>query len=218
MAALYGILFPLKWNDIPLFKDDEGVGVSEQAMRPMRPDAQRSQIALLKAALDVFAASGVDAPYRLIAQAAGVGVGTIYRHYPQRSDLIVAVYRQELEACAAAADEFAAEFEPGEALDRWMRRLVDFVNAKRGMVAALHSGDSAYKGLAVLLESTLRPVLQQLLGAASAAGDIRGGVDSWDLLRAASSLATPYSDVEPDHAYRMVALLVDGLRYEHRFS
>jgi len=191
----------------------EDAGVSEQGRRPIRPDAQRSQSALLRAALDVFAASSVDAPYRMIAQAAGVGVGTIYRHYPQRSDLIVAVYRQELETCAAAAAEFSAEYEAGEALDRWMRRLVDFLNAKRGLVAALHSGDPAYKGLSTLLEGTLKPALQRLLDDAGDAGNIHVDVDAWDLLRAASSLATHYADVRPDHGYRMVALLVNGLRY-----
>lgn len=191
----------------------EGVAVERVAARSLRPDAQRSMTALLHAALDVFTASGVDAPYRQIAKTAGVGIGTIYRHYPQRSDLIIAVYRQELEACALAAAEFAERYEPGEALDRWMRRLVDFVSAKQGMAAALHSGDPAYAGLAVLLERTLKPALQRLLDAAGAAGEIRKGIDAWDLLRAVSSLATPHNDVAPDHAYRMVVLLVDGLRH-----
>lgn len=180
--------------------------------RLKRADARRSTAALLEAALKVFTVSGVDAPYRTIADAAGVGMGTIYRHFPQRSDLIVAVYRRELQACAAAAT-LSKSCAPGEALDRWMQRLVDFVVAKRGLAAALHSGDPAYEGLPALLERTLRPALQGLLDQAAGVGEIRSGVDAWDLLRATSGLCTPAPDVTPDHPQRMVALLVDGLRY-----
>src|SRR5579871_3322793 len=100
--------------------------------RRVRADAQRNIDALLKAALAVFATSGVDAPVREIAERAGVGVGTVYRHFPQRSDLIAAVFRREIDACADAAPLLAAECEPGEALSRWVQRYVDFIAAKRG--------------------------------------------------------------------------------------
>src|ERR1041385_1283416 len=103
------------------------VELHQRADRPVRADARRNMEALLKSALAVFATSGVDAPVREIAEKAGVGVGTVYRHFPQRSDLIVAVFRQEVDACAAAAAELAAEHEPAEALARWMQRYVDFV-------------------------------------------------------------------------------------------
>src|SRR5579871_4585158 len=90
--------------------------------RPIRADARRNLDALLRAAMAVFATSGVDAPVREIAEKAGVGVGTVYRHFPQRSDLIVAVFRHQVDACADAAPVLAAEHEPGEALARWMQR------------------------------------------------------------------------------------------------
>lgn len=186
----------------------------DSSARPRRADAQRSMAALLPAALKVFTEHGVDAPYRTIADAAGVGMGTIYRHYPQRSDLIIAVYRRELQACADAAVELAADYPPAAALDMWMLRLVDFIVAKRGLASALHSGDPAFAGLPALLEQTLKPALQRLLDTAAASGDIRSGVDAWDLLRAASSLCTPAPDVSADHPQRMIAILVDGLRYE----
>lgn len=183
-------------------------------VRSRRADAQRSMTRLLQAALQVFTEVGVDAPYRAIADAAGVGMGTIYRHFPERSDLVIAVYQRELQMCADAATDLANRYAPGEALDRWMQRLVEFVIAKRGLAAALHSGDPAFAGLPALLERTLRPALQRLLDAAATTGEIRHGVDAWDLLRAASSLCTPAPDVTPDHPLRMVAVLVDGLRYE----
>ena len=181
--------------------------------RRLRADARRNIDALLEAAKAVFFASGVDAPVREIAEKAGVGIGTIYRHFPQRSDLIVGVFRREVDACADAAAVLAAEHEPGEALARWMQRYVDFISAKRGLAAALHSGDPAYNALPAYFQERLLPAFQTLLEAAAAAGKVRGGVEPYDLLRAVASLCTPAHDVGPDHARRMVDLLIDGLRY-----
>ena len=106
--------------------------------RPIRADAQRNLDALLEAALAVFSTSGVDAPVREIAVRAGVGVGTVYRHFPERSDLIAAVFRREIDACANAAPILAAEHAPGEALARWMQRYAAFIATKRGLATALH--------------------------------------------------------------------------------
>jgi AcrR family transcriptional regulator len=160
----------------------------------------------------VFATSEVDAPVREIAEKAGVGIGTVYRHFPQRSDLIVAVFRHEVDACAAAASVLATEHEPGEGLARWMLRYVDFIAAKRGLAAALHSGNPAFDALPAYFQKRLRPALRTLLEAAAAAGEVRAGAEPDDLLRAVASLCTPARDVGPAHARRMVALLVDGLR------
>ncbi len=101
----------------------------------VRADARRNTDALLEAALAVFAASGVDAPVREIAARAGVGVGTVYRHFPQRSDLVAAVFLHEVDACADAAPALAAAHGPGEALARWMQRYAAFVATKRGLAA-----------------------------------------------------------------------------------
>jgi AcrR family transcriptional regulator len=162
--------------------------------------------------MEVFATSGVDAPVREIVERAGVGIGTVYRHFPQRSDLIVAVFRREVNACADAAAILAAEHEPGEALARWMQRYVDFISAKRGLAAALHSGNPAYDTLPAYFRKRLRPALQTLLEAATAAGKVRAGVEPDDLLRAVASLCAPAHDGDPAYARRMVALLADGLR------
>ena len=161
----------------------------------------------------MFATSGVDAPVREIAVKAGVGIGTIYRHFPQRSDLVVAVFRQQIDDCAESASALVAKHPPGEALGLWVGRYVDFLAAKRGLAAALHSGDPAFDALPAYFEARLRPALQALLDAAAGAGEVRAGVDPYDLLRAVGSLCTPSHDVGPDHARRMVGLLVDGLRY-----
>ena len=186
----------------------------ESAMpRPKRADAQRKMGSLLKAAMQVFRTSGVDAPVREIAQKAGVGLGTVYRHFPQRSDLIKAVFQSQVDACADAAPELSAQYTPGDALAHWMQRYVDFVATKRGLAAALHSGDPAYSALPSLFNTRLLPALKTLLDAAIASGAVRSGIDAEELLHAVANLCRVSHEKEPVYARRMVALLVDGLRY-----
>ncbi|RYX80650.1 TetR/AcrR family transcriptional regulator [bacterium] len=188
---------------------------SVRAPRRVRADAQRNIDSLLQSAMQVFAVSGVDAPVREIAEKAGVGIGTVYRHFPERSDLIVAVFRHEVDACAAAAATLASEYEPGEALSRWMQRYVDFIAAKRGLAAALHSGNPAFDVLPAYFQKHLRPALQNLLDAAAAEGKVRTDVDPDDLLMAVASLSSfsAPGDSQGDQKRRMIALLMDGLRY-----
>jgi AcrR family transcriptional regulator len=181
--------------------------------RRMRVDAQRKMTSLLHAAMEVFAKSGVDAPVREIAERAGVGLGTVYRHFPQRSDLIVAVFRNQMDACADAAPVIASKYEPSEALALWMQRYVDFIGTKRGLAAALHSGDPAYSALPGYFDKRLRPALEGLLDAAVAAGVVRPGIEADDLLRAVATLCHGPHGQEPTYARKMVELLVDGLRY-----
>jgi AcrR family transcriptional regulator len=172
--------------------------------------------ALLEAAKAAFVASGVDAPVREIAARAGVGLGTVYRHFPQRSDLVAAVFRREVDACAAAAAKLGREHEPGEALERWLHRYTSFVATKRGLAAALHSGDPAFDGLPAYFKQHLGPALQSLLDAAMSAGEIRSDVEPGDLLRAVSSLCQPVGEERAGQSQRMLALLIDGLRYGAR--
>jgi AcrR family transcriptional regulator len=168
---------------------------------------------LLQAAKEVFATSGVDAPVREIAEKAGVGLGTLYRHFPQRSDLIAAVFRREIDACADAAPILSAEREPFDALASWMQRYAAFVAAKRGLAKALHSGDPAFDSLPGYFDQRLRPALRTLLEAATAAGEVRADVDADELLGAVASLCMSAYNTGPGRAERMVALLVNGLRH-----
>jgi AcrR family transcriptional regulator len=186
--------------------------------RRVRADAQRNIDSLLRSAMAVFAASGVDAPVREIAEKAGVGIGTVYRHFPQRSDLIVAVFRHEVDACADAASILAAEHAPGEALAQWMQRYVDFIAAKRGLATALHSGDPAFDTLPAYFQQRLEPALRTLLESAAAAGEVRTDIAAMDLLGAVASLCMHAYNQGHEHARRMVSLLVDGLRYGARSS
>jgi AcrR family transcriptional regulator len=196
--------------------EDERTDLGRRA-RPVRADALRNFETLLETAMQVFATSGVDAPAREIADKAGVGVGTLYRHFPQRSDLIVAVFRNEVDACAEAASVLAAEHEPGDALDLWLQRYIDFIAAKRGLSAALPSGNPAFESLPIYFQEKLRPALQSLLEAAAKAGKVRADIDPAELLLAVARLCAPNDRGGiNEQSRRMVALLIDGLRYQRR--
>ncbi|WP_436532828.1 TetR/AcrR family transcriptional regulator [Actinoplanes sp. HUAS TT8] len=183
-----------------------------EPVRRVRADAQRSRDALREAAREVFAVSGVDAPVREIAERAGVGLGTVYRHFPQRSDLVAAVFQHAIDRCAAAAREIAAQHPPLEALRLWLDRYIEFMATKRGLAAALHSGDPAFATLPAYFDRNLRPALVSLLDAAAAAGQVRRDVAAEDLLMAVANLCLP-AEGDPEHTRRMVSLLVDGLRF-----
>jgi AcrR family transcriptional regulator len=190
-----------------------GPGAHERAPRRLRADAQRNIDSLLEAAKSVFGTSGVDAPAKEIADRAGVGVGTLYRHFPQRSDLVKAVFQREVDACADAAPALSAAHEPGEALAKWLHRYTEFLAAKRGLAAALHSGDPAFDALPGYFMQRLGPALGSLLDAAAAADEIRADIEPKDLLYAVSNLCLPLSDGGAGYSRRMVGLLIDGLRY-----
>ena len=184
-----------------------------QAGRPVRADARRNEDALLEAAKRVFATAGVDAPAREIAAQAGVGVGTLYRRFSKRSDLIAAVFRREIDACVADVQKFAAEKAPDEALTSGLMRYTRFVATKRGLAAALHSGDPAFDALPIYFRTRFEPALQSLLETAAAAGVIRNDIVAYDLLRAIGNLSVATGEDGVDHIRRMVALLIDGLKH-----
>ena len=190
-----------------------GPGAPERAPRRLRADAQRNIDSLLEAAKTVFGTSGVDAPAKQIADLAGVGVGTLYRHFPQRSDLVKAVFQREVDACANAATTLAAAHEPGAALAKWLHRYTEFLATKRGLATALHSGDPAYCALPAYFMQRLGPALGSLLEAATASGEIRGGISAKDILHAVANLCVPVPGEGVAYSQRMVALLIDGLRY-----
>jgi AcrR family transcriptional regulator len=194
---------------------DHQTRAAKDAARPQRADAQQNDDSLLEAAKAVFAESGVDAPVRSIAERAGVGVGTLYRHFPLRSDLISAVFRREIDACVDAAPALEADYPTGEALDRWIMRYTQFVATKRGLAAALHSGGATYEPLAEYFSIRLTPTLRRLLDAALASGEITHDVDPAEFLGAVANLCHaggPPGSGSAGRAERMVQLLLAGLR------
>ncbi|GLY29243.1 TetR family transcriptional regulator [Kineosporia sp. NBRC 101731] len=183
----------------------------------MRADARRNQETLLDAAAAVFVRQGVEAPVRAIATEAGVGTATIYRHFPTRADLIVAVYRHQVESLAARGPELAGSgatphATPHEALGRWLHEFVDFVITKHGLPAALQSADPCYDPLHDYFVERLEPVCAELLRAAEASGEINPGQDAYELMRAVGSLCAGSGTTRTYDARHLVGLLVAGLR------
>ncbi|UFN48924.1 TetR/AcrR family transcriptional regulator [Roseomonas sp. OT10] len=178
---------------------------------PMRSDARRNEMAIVKAAKTEFAKNGVDVPVRVIAASAGVGMGTLYRHFPKRSDLIVAVFRREIDACADDAATFASTKAPLAALAAWLQRYAEFIETKHGFSAALHSGDPDYDELPIHFRMRFEPALENLLETARSAGVVRADVTAFDLLRGIGNLATASGPGGPAHVRVMLGLIVDGL-------
>jgi len=179
----------------------------------LRADARRNEEAILEAAKHVFATSGVDAPIREIAGQAGVGLGTLYRRFPTRADLVAAVFRREVDACADAAAPLSAAGEPIEALAGWLMRYTRFLATKQGLAAALRSGDATFATLPAYFRDRFEPTLTTLLNATTDAGETRGDVAPYDLLRAIGNLSVSADDEGVQHTERMIRLLIDGLRY-----
>ncbi|HEX3923204.1 MAG TPA: TetR/AcrR family transcriptional regulator [Streptosporangiaceae bacterium] len=186
---------------------------AERTSPQKRADARRNEQALLAAAAAVFVTTGVEAPVRDIAARAGVGMGTIYRHFPTRADLIIAVYRHQVDACAAAGPALlASSSTPHAALTQWVDLFVDFLVTKHGLAAALQSDSARFEALHAYFLDRLVPVCAQLLDAAGAAGEIHPDVDAYGLLRGIGSLCVGGGADARYDARRMVGLLIAGLR------
>ncbi|WP_433286110.1 TetR/AcrR family transcriptional regulator [Pseudonocardia sp. CA-142604] len=188
---------------------DEGAG---HAARSKRADARRNEQTLLDAAAAVFVTSGVEAPVRDIAARAGVGTGTIYRHFPTRADLIIAVYRHQVEACAEAGPVLlATSASPHAALGRWINLFVDFLVTKHGLAAVLQSDNAGFETLHAYFLDRLVPVCTQLLDAAAGSGEIRSDLDAYELMRGVGNLCIGAESDPSYDARRMVELLIAGL-------
>ncbi|OLF15825.1 TetR/AcrR family transcriptional regulator [Actinophytocola xanthii] len=186
--------------------------MAEDAPR-RRADAQRNEKALLDAAAAAFVAAGVEAPVREIAARAGVGVGTVYRHFPTRADLVVAVYRHQVEACVEAGPRCLAEAPtPYGALTRWIDLFVDLLVTKHGLAAALRSDSTQFDALHSYFLDRLLPVAARLLEAAADSGEVRSDLEAYEVMRGVGNLCIG-ADNDPRYdARRVVGVLVAGLR------
>ncbi|MEU0338384.1 TetR/AcrR family transcriptional regulator [Streptomyces bobili] len=191
---------------------DERTSTGEAA-QTKRKDARRNKESLLDAAAAVFVTSGVEAPVRDIAARAGVGLGTIYRHFPTRADLIVAVYRHQVEACAEAGPALlAAGPTPHAALGQWINLFVDFLVTKHGLAAVLQSDNAGFDTLHAYFLDRLVPVCAELLEAAASAGEIRSDLQAYDLMRGVGNLCIGAETDSRYDARRLVDVLIAGLR------
>lgn len=180
--------------------------------RKPRADAQANRQKVLQAARIQFAQDGPDASLNEVARRAGVGVATLYRHFPTRESLVAAVYANELHELGAAADRLLASLPPDEALTTWAARFVEYAGTKRGLGEALHAirrqQDDGLDPRAVLTSS-----MDKLLAAGREAGTLQADLDGEDLLFAFAGLWTlPHDDRFPARAKRLVDLVLAGLR------
>jgi AcrR family transcriptional regulator len=182
--------------------------------RPLRADARRNRDRLLEVAVRAFSQVGPDVTLDAIAKEAGVGIGTLYRHFPTREALIEAAYRNELARLCDAAPELLLTMPPDQAARTWMDRYIDYMATKRGMADALRvviaSGGTPY----AQSRDRLLTAIGTLLKAGHEAGTLRGDVDPADALTSLSGLALAAGQPERrEQAGRLLDLLMDALRY-----
>jgi AcrR family transcriptional regulator len=190
----------------------DGILPTKPARKP-RADVVRNRQRVLEAAKAVFAAGGPAASLEAVARRAGVGVGTLYRHFPTREALFEAAYRREVEQLVELAEQLGTDLPPLEALRRWMHANVEFVATKKGMSAALAVAVHSSSDLSAYSMNRLSRALGVLLQRAVEAGAIRADVSAEDILRTIVGLC--YTHDKPGwqgNVLRLVDVFVDGMR------
>ncbi len=191
-----------------------GTEPASQAGSPMRADARRNYERLLAAAAAAFAEHGADdVSLEEIARRAGVGIGTLYRHFPARQALLEAVYKDQVDGLEVLAGKLLAAESPADALAQWMRAFVAFGRTKRSLSGALVATIGKDSELLSACSATLRKCTDMLLDRGKQAGLVREDVRSGDVLRLSHGLilATDAAPSDPGQADRLIGLLVDGL-------
>jgi AcrR family transcriptional regulator len=186
---------------------------TEPAGRKPRADGQRNRERLLQTAKAAFADAGPDVSLDEIARRAGVGIGTLYRHFPNRDAIVEAVYRREVQQLADAATRLLDTRSPGEALHQWMRLFVDYIATKKVIGSALSSIVGGVSELYAASGALIIGAMDTLVSRAAASGDIRPDTDSNDVLRALVGFT--YGNTGPgweESALRLIDILMDGLR------
>lgn len=181
--------------------------------RRPRADAERNRAKLMEAAKNLFAAKGTEAGLEEIARAAGVGIGTLYRNFPNRDALVEQVYRHEIEQLGEAAETLAASHPPVEALRAWLLMSVDYLAAKRAMAELLQASEGGTSELYAHSGQVLKSSVAMLVERASEAGEVRVEVEALDLLRALAGVATAGPGPNWQQSARnLVDILIAGIR------
>jgi AcrR family transcriptional regulator len=186
---------------------------SEETMRKPRSDAVRNRERVLEAAKTVFSAGGSDASLEAVAKRAGVGIGTLYRHFPTREALFEAVYRREVEQLSDLAEQLKSTASPVDALRSWLRSNVELVATKKGMISALALAIQAPSELYAYSFDRLTKAVGTLLDRAVAAGEIRADISAADVLRALIGMCHMHEQPGwQSTVLRLLDVFVDGLR------
>ncbi len=187
--------------------------MKEPGERPLRADARRNRERLLQSAVRAFTRDGTEASLEGIAKDAGVGIGTLYRHFPSRDELVEATYRNELAKLCDAAEELTAVLPTDQAMRRWMDRFVDYMSTKREMADALRAVVASGRNPYATSRDRMTAAVRRLLDAGAEAGTLRSDVQPEDVLLSISAIAMAAAAPEQRaQAGRMLDLLMDGLR------
>jgi AcrR family transcriptional regulator len=190
--------------------EPQGGEDGEQA-RPMRADARRNYDLLVAAARNVFAQQGGGASMDAIAKEAGVGVGTLYRHFPKRIDVVEAVYREDVDELVTGAQALAAELEPWPALVGWLEAFVRYASSKRRFLNELHEAFEKNPQLRIASRERIEDALSIVLIRAQEAGVVRQDLDGPDLMQLLGSMCMS-ATLTPDQSDRLLLVIQDGLR------
>ena len=177
----------------------------------LRADAARNRAKLVDAARAVFADLGGDASLEQIAKAAGVGIGTLYRHFPTRLDLLEAVYRDEVDVLRETEEKVVPNHTPGEALELWLVAFVDYAATKRHIFTELVEAVGRESALMTHSRETIFGAAERLVGAAQQSGEIRADVTSADVLRLVGG-CTMMPNFDREQTRRILRVVMDGLR------
>jgi AcrR family transcriptional regulator len=183
----------------------------ETACRPMRADAQRNNERLVAAARAVFAQQGGGASMEAIAKEAGVGVGTLYRHFPKRIDVVEAVYREDVDELVTAAKSLVATEAPAAALSAWLAAFVRYASAKRRFLNELHEAFEKNPELRSECRDRIEGAIGIVLEGAQEAGVVRTDLSGADLMQLLGSMCMS-ATLTPEQSARLLVVIEDGLR------
>jgi AcrR family transcriptional regulator len=205
----------LSRRSINLDNREGGPGV----LRKPRADAERNRIRLMEAAKAAFTELGADVPLEEITRRAGVGIGTLYRHFPTRDTLLTEVYRHAVEQLAETATRLSKTLPPVDALRDWMRLFVDYIATKQVMAPALNAMSGGTAGLYASSGPTIKTAISLLIDRAVANGDIRLDLEPFDLLRALMGVANVNNGLGwQARAHMLIDILIEGLRVQRHSS
>jgi AcrR family transcriptional regulator len=186
-------------------------GAAGAGGRPLRADARRNYERLVTAARKVFTDQGGGASMEAIAKEAGVGVGTLYRHFPKRIDVVEAVYRDDVDVLVGTAERVLTDLDPWDALDAWLRAYVAYGQAKRVFLNELHEAFEKHPDLKVASRERITAAAAKVLDRAQTAGAARTDITGSDLMQIVSPMCTSPT-LEPGQGERLIAMILDGLR------
>ena len=189
----------------------EHPGSGGQGRRPMRADARRNYERLLQAARRVFAEQGDQASMEAVAKEAEVGVGTLYRHFPKRIDLVEAVYQDDVDALVGAAEKATTESDPWVGLEGWLRAYVSYARAKRALLNELHEAFEKNPDLKSGARARIEQACSSVLVRAQEAGAARTDIDGSDLMQIVSPMCMSPT-LTPEQGQRLLMMILDGLR------